>query len=76
MATLPQVALAWVMAQRPWIVPIQGTRRQQHLRDNIGAIDVSLSAEDLRDIDAAVAGVTIEGGRMNREQMQVVDTEA
>lgn len=75
-ATLPQVALAWVMAQRPWIVPIPGTRKQQHLRDNVGAIDVSLSAEDLRDIDAAFAGVTIEGGRMNREQMQVVDTEA
>jgi aryl-alcohol dehydrogenase-like predicted oxidoreductase len=75
-ATLPQVALAWVMAQRPWIVPIPGTRKQQHLRDNIGAIDVELSTEDLREIDAAFAGVTIEGGRMNSEQMQVVETSA
>ena len=74
-ATLPQIALAWVMAQRPWIVPIPGTRRQQHLRDNIGAIDVDLSAEDLREIDAAFDGVTIEGGRMNQEQMQVVETD-
>jgi aryl-alcohol dehydrogenase-like predicted oxidoreductase len=75
-ATLPQVALAWVMAQRPWIVPIPGTSRQQHLRDNVGAIDVDLSAEDLRAIDGAFAGVTVEGGRMNAEQMKVVDTEA
>jgi len=75
-ATLPQIALAWVMAQRPWIVPIPGTGKPQHLRDNIGAIDVALSGEDLREIDAAFDGVTIEGGRMNPEQMQVVETKA
>jgi aryl-alcohol dehydrogenase-like predicted oxidoreductase len=73
-ATLPQVALAWVMAQRPWIVPIPGTRSQQHLRENIGAIDVNLSADDLSQIDAAFTGVTVEGGRMNPDQMKVVDT--
>jgi aryl-alcohol dehydrogenase-like predicted oxidoreductase len=73
-ATLPQVALAWVMAQRPWIVPIPGTRSQQHLRENVGAIDVNLSAVDLSQIDAAFAGVTVEGGRMNADQMKVVDT--
>ena len=75
-ATLPQVALAWVMAQRPWIVPIPGTSKIEHLRANIGAIDVELSVEDLRDIDAAFARVEVEGGRMNSEQMKVVDTEA
>ena len=72
--TLPQVALAWVMAQRPWIVPIPGTRSKQHLLENIGAIDVELSADDLRQIDAAFTGVKVEGGRMNPDQMKVVDT--
>jgi aryl-alcohol dehydrogenase-like predicted oxidoreductase len=73
-ATLPQVALAWVMAQRPWIVPIPGTRSQQHLHENIGAIDIDLSADDLSQIDAAFAGAKVEGGRMNSDQMKVVDT--
>jgi aryl-alcohol dehydrogenase-like predicted oxidoreductase len=75
-ATLPQIALAWVMAQRPWIVPIPGTSKVQHLRDNVGAVDVDLSVTDLREIDAAFAGVKVEGGRMNADQMKVVDTEA
>jgi aryl-alcohol dehydrogenase-like predicted oxidoreductase len=74
-ATLPQIALAWVMAQRPWIVPIPGTSKVQHLRDNVGAIDVDLSDTDLREIDAAFAGVKVEGGRMNVDQMKVVDIE-
>lgn len=75
-ATLPQVALAWVMAQRPWIVPIPGTSKVQHLRDNVGAINVNLSSADLRDIDAAFSAIKVEGGRMNSDQMKVVDTEA
>lgn len=75
-ATLPQIALAWVMAQRPWIVPIPGTSKVRHLRDNVGAIDVVLSDDDLHDIDAAFAGLKVEGGRMNGDQMKVVDTEA
>lgn len=74
-ATLPQVVLAWVLAQRPWIVPIPGTSKVQHLRDNVGAIDVNLSSADLRDIDAAFSAVPVRGGRMNRDQMKVVDTE-
>lgn len=74
-ATLPQIALAWVMAQRPWIVPIPGTSKVQHLRDNVGAIHVDLSISDLRDIDLAFADVKVEGGRMNEGQMKVVDTD-
>ena len=74
-ATLPQIALAWVMAQRSWIVPIPGTRRRQHICENVGAIDVDLSADDLRAIDAVFAGVTVKGGRMNAAQMNVVDTD-
>ncbi|MDB5725437.1 MAG: oxidoreductase, aldo/keto reductase family [Novosphingobium sp.] len=75
-ATLPQIALAWVMAQRPWIVPIPGTSKLQHLRDNVGAIDVDLSLDDLRQIEAAFASVDVEGGRMNSDQMKVVETGA
>ena len=56
-----------------WIVPIPGTRSQQHLHENLGALDVDLSADDLREIDAALVGVTVHGGRMNAEQMRVVD---
>ena len=75
-ATLPQIALAWVMTQRPWIVPIPGTSKVHHLHDNVGAIDVNLSSADLRDIDAAFSAIKVEGGRMNSDQMKVVDTEA
>lgn len=75
-ASLPQIALAWVMAQRPWIVPIPGTSKIRHLHDNVGAIDVDLSSADLREIDAAFAGMEVEGGRMNADQMKVVDTPA
>ena len=72
-ATPSQIALAWLLAQKPWIVPIPGTRRPEHLRENLGAIDIALSAEDLREIDAAFADITVHGGRMNAEQMIVVD---
>jgi aryl-alcohol dehydrogenase-like predicted oxidoreductase len=72
-ATMPQIALAWVMAQRPWIVPIPGTRSQPHLHDNIGAIDVDLSIADLHQINAVLKPVKIEGGRMNVDQMKVVE---
>ena len=72
-ATPSQIALAWLMAKRPWIVPIPGTRNPQHLRENLGAIDIDLSTDDLRQIDEAIAGVKVSGGRMNADQMQVVD---
>nr|WP_159996901.1 aldo/keto reductase [Roseomonas sp. 18066] len=75
-ATPSQVALAWLLAQKPWIVPIPGTRREDHLRENLGALRVDLSAADLREMDAAFAALTIHGGRMNAEQMKVVDTTA
>jgi aryl-alcohol dehydrogenase-like predicted oxidoreductase len=73
-ATPSQVALAWLLAQKPWIVPIPGTRSQEHLQENLGALRVELSAEDLREMDEAFAAVTVHGGRMNPEQMQLVDT--
>jgi aryl-alcohol dehydrogenase-like predicted oxidoreductase len=75
-ATPSQVALAWLLAQKPWIVPIPGTRSQEHLQENLGALRVDLSADDLREMNKAFSAATVHGGRMNAEQMQVVDTAA
>jgi aryl-alcohol dehydrogenase-like predicted oxidoreductase len=72
-ATRAQVALAWLLAQKPWIVPIPGTRNRSHLAENHGALDVRLSAADLREIDSAFARVTVHGGRMNQDQMRIVE---
>jgi aryl-alcohol dehydrogenase-like predicted oxidoreductase len=58
-----QVALAWLLAQRPWIVPIPGTTRLDRLEENIGAAAVTLLADDLKQIDAAAAKITVEGDR-------------
>jgi aryl-alcohol dehydrogenase-like predicted oxidoreductase len=62
-ATPGQIALAWLLAQRPWIVPIPGTRRLERLAENLGAADVELTAEDLREIDNAAAGIEVHGAR-------------
>jgi len=72
-ATPAQIALAWLLAQKPWIVPIPGTRNVNHLGENLAAINVQLSAADLREIDTAFAKIKVHGGRMNEEQMRVVD---
>ena len=62
-ATPPQVALAWVLAQKPWIVPIPGSRKLEHLQENLGALDIELSANDLSDITEAMANITVVGDR-------------
>jgi aryl-alcohol dehydrogenase-like predicted oxidoreductase len=72
-ATPAQVALAWLLAQKPWIVPIPGTRNIDHLDENLGAINVQLTPADLREIDTAFSQIKVHGGRMNEEQMKVVD---
>jgi aryl-alcohol dehydrogenase-like predicted oxidoreductase len=72
-ATPAQIALAWVMAQKPWIVPIPGTRSLDHLSENVGAVDVALTSDDLREIDASLSAINVQGGRMNKEQMEQVD---
>jgi aryl-alcohol dehydrogenase-like predicted oxidoreductase len=69
-----QVALAWLLARKPWIVPIPGTRNPTHLNENLGAIKLQLTAADLVELDAAFAKLEVHGGRMNKQQMQVVDT--
>jgi aryl-alcohol dehydrogenase-like predicted oxidoreductase len=72
-ATPSQIALAWLMAQKPWIVPIPGTRNIDHLEENLGAIKIQLTPADLREIHTAVSAITVHGGRMNEMQMQIVD---
>jgi diketogulonate reductase-like aldo/keto reductase len=63
-ATPAQIALAWLLAQRPYIVPIPGTTKLHRLDENIAAADVKLSGEDLREIDEAAAHIEIEGGTL------------
>ena len=72
-ATPSQISLAWLLAQKPWIVPIPGTRNINHLSENLGAINVELTPEDLRDIETALAAIKVHGGRMNEMQMGFVD---
>jgi aryl-alcohol dehydrogenase-like predicted oxidoreductase len=62
-ATPAQIALAWVLAQKPWMVPIPGTTKLSRLEENNGAVAVELTAEDLRDIDAAASKIKVEGAR-------------
>ena len=62
-ATPGQIALAWLLAQKPWIVPIPGTTKLHRLEENIGAAAVELPADDLREIDAAASQITVQGNR-------------
>ena len=62
-ATPAQIALAWLLAQKPWIVPIPGTTKLHRLEENIGAVSVELTADDLREIDAAASQITVQGAR-------------
>ena len=62
-ATPAQIALAWLLAQKPWIVPIPGTRKLDRLDENIGAVAVELTPDDLRDIESAAAQITVQGAR-------------
>jgi aryl-alcohol dehydrogenase-like predicted oxidoreductase len=62
-ATPAQIALAWILAQKPWIVPIPGTTNLQRLEENLGAVEVELTADELRKIDTATQEIAIEGNR-------------
>ena len=61
--TPAQIALAWLLAQKPWIVPIPGTTKLHRLEENIGAASVELTPEDLRDIENAASKITVQGAR-------------
>ena len=63
-ATPAQLALAWLLARKPWIVPIPGTTKPHRLEENLGAADVTLTADDLREIEEALARIAIQGERL------------
>ncbi len=62
-ATTAQIALAWLLAQKPWIVPIPGTTKLSRLDENIGSVAIQLTSDDLRDIDNAASNITVQGDR-------------
>ena len=62
-ATPAQVALAWLLAQKPWIVPIPGTRNLERLDENIGAVAVDLTSDDLREMNGAASRINVQGAR-------------
>jgi aryl-alcohol dehydrogenase-like predicted oxidoreductase len=66
-ATPAQIALAWLLAQKPWIVPIPGTTKLERLEENIGAVAVELTSDDLREIDSAASKITVKGARYPEE---------
>ena len=71
-ATPAQIALAWLLAQKPWIVPIPGTTKQHRLEENIAATAVELTADDLREIDHAAAQITVHGARYPEHLQRMV----
>ena len=62
-ATPAQIALAWLLAQKPWIVPIPGTRKRERMEENLGAAAVELTSDDVREIDRVASGITVQGNR-------------
>jgi aryl-alcohol dehydrogenase-like predicted oxidoreductase len=71
-ATTAQLALAWLLAQKPWIVPIPGTTKLHRLEENLGGANIVLTAEDLRTIEEAAAGIAVQGARYPQQMQQMV----
>lgn len=71
-ATSAQIALAWVLAQQPWIVPIPGTTKLHRLKENIGAVEVELTPDDLREMDNATSQITVQGARYPENLQRMV----
>jgi aryl-alcohol dehydrogenase-like predicted oxidoreductase len=72
-ATPAQIALAWLLAQKPWIVPIPGTTKLQRMEENVGAADIDLAPEDLQEIDIAASRITVQGARYPEQMQRMVD---
>jgi aryl-alcohol dehydrogenase-like predicted oxidoreductase len=72
-ATPAQIALAWILAQRPWIVPIPGTTKQHRLEENVAAADVELTHDDLQEIETATEQITAQGARYAEAQQRMID---
>jgi aryl-alcohol dehydrogenase-like predicted oxidoreductase len=71
-ATPAQIALAWLLAQKPWMVPIPGTTKLQRLEENIGAVNIELSPEDLRELDTRTSKIHVQGARYPEELQKMV----
>ena len=71
--TAAQIALAWLLAQKPWLVPIPGTTKPHRLQENIAAADVELSEGDLRDIDSAASQITVQGARYSESAQRMIN---
>jgi aryl-alcohol dehydrogenase-like predicted oxidoreductase len=71
-ATPAQIALGWLLAQKPWIVPIPGTTKRQRLEENLGAEDIRLNVEDLREIDRAASQIDVQGARYPETLLKMV----
>jgi len=72
-STPGQIALAWLLAQQPWIVPIPGTKRLSRLEENIGAADVELTGDDLREIADVAARIEVQGARYPEQLDRLID---
>jgi aryl-alcohol dehydrogenase-like predicted oxidoreductase len=72
-ATPAQIALAWVLAQRPWIVPIPGTTKLHRLQENLAAASIELSDEDLREIESATSEITVQGARYSEGAQRMIN---
>src|SRR6202050_2489781 len=72
-ATPAQIALAWVLARRPWIVPIPGTTKLHRLQENVRAASIELSEEDLREIESATSGITVQGARYSEAAQRMIN---
>ena len=72
-ATPAQIALAWLLAQKPWIVPIPGTTKRERLIENLAAADIELTAGDLREIEIAASQITVQGGRYPEKLERMTD---
>jgi aryl-alcohol dehydrogenase-like predicted oxidoreductase len=72
-ATPAQIALAWVLTQKPWIVPIPGTTKLHRLEKSLGAAEVELTADDLREIESALAEITVQGHRYSEGSQRMID---
>jgi aryl-alcohol dehydrogenase-like predicted oxidoreductase len=72
-ATPAQIALAWLLAQKSWIVPIPGTRKLERLEENLGAAEIKLTSADLREIESAFSKITVHGARLSEDHMKLLD---
>jgi aryl-alcohol dehydrogenase-like predicted oxidoreductase len=73
MATPAQIALAWLLARKPWIVPIPGTTKPHRLEENLGAAGVDLTADDLQEIDNMLSGIEVAGHRYSEGGQKMID---